>query len=137
MKKLIEIKGKNIFPFSRENFDALIAYYFLRNGITKIGSKRESSEDEVLNDLYNKASKIYLCEFEFIVNCIIENIHLFELNIRDNMPINKRKPLSIENLCKYGFDTFLCATTNRFSRDRKRMTDLFTVALIKRANQTI
>lgn len=136
MKKLIEIKGKNIFPFSRENFDALIAYYFLRNGITKVGSEIESFDDKVLDDLYKKTSKIYLYEFEFILNCIIENIYLFESNILNNTPINKRKPLSIGNLCKYGLDTFLCSTTTGFSVGRKKMTYLFAEVLIKCANQT-
>ena len=137
MKKLIEIKGKNIFPFSRENFDAFIAYYFLRNGIKKIGSNRESYEDEVLNHLYKEASQIGLYEFEFILNCLIENINLFESNIQDYKPIHKREPLSIENLCKYGLDTFLCHTTDGFSSGRKKVTELFSKALIKSSKETI
>jgi hypothetical protein len=137
MKKLIEIKGKNIFPFSRENFDALIAYYFLRNGITKIGSKRESSDAIVLNYLYNDALQIDLYEFEFILNCIIENITLFESIVGYYKPINRKESLSIENLCKYGLDTFLCHTTVGFSGGRKKTTELFSKALIKSTKETI
>ncbi len=136
MNKLVKIKGKNIYPFSRENFDALINFYFFRNGITRIGSRRESSDADVLNNLYEEALQIELYEFEFILNCIMENISLFYENIESYKPTYKREPLSIENLCAYGLDTYLCETTKRFSSGRTEVTELFSKALIKSSKKT-
>lgn len=137
MNKLVKIRGKNIYPFSRENFDALIKFYFIRNGITRIGSRRESSEAEVLNYLYEEAKQIELYEFEFILNCIIDNINIFKTNIGNYSPIDKRESLSIENLCKYGLDCYLSKPSDGFSSARINVTVLFMNALIKSSNETI
>lgn len=131
MNKLVKINAKNIYPFSRENFDALIGFYFIKNGITRIGVRNESSNTDILNSIYEKALQIDLYEFEFILNCIIENIYLFESNVGIYRTISKRESLTIENLCRYGLDTYLCETTVHFSSSRKKVTQLFSKALIK------
>lgn len=111
MKKPIELKGKNIYPFSRENFDAIINYYFISNGISDAGPNN-------LNKVFDEAIKVELFEFEFIIDCIFQHIAVFEDNL------NGRFGLSISNLCQYGLDAFK-GCTDVGSKERSRITKLF------------
>lgn len=113
MEQPIKLNGKNIYPFSRENFDAVINYYFIQNGITKV---TEFGPND-MNDLFDEARKVELYEFEFIVDCIFQHIDIFESNL------NSHHGLTISNLCKYGLDAF-SGIANVGSKERNRITNL-------------
>ena len=115
MNYKLNISGKNIYPFSKENFDAIINYYFIENGIRSEGP-------DTLEIIYKDMSKIKLFEFEFIVNCLIENLSIFEENLSG---------LTISNLCKYGLDAFNGEPYSG-SKNRNKITHLFREALENR-----
>lgn len=93
MEKIIEIKGKNIYPFSRENFDAIVNYYYVMNGVTNIGSGS-------MEECFQKASQVELYEFEYISDLISTNFNFFKEKIGDS-------GLTIINLCSFGLDAYL------------------------------
>lgn len=112
MEQPIQLKKKNIYPFSRENFDAIIKYYFISNGITLVS---EFGLNDI-NKLYAEAMKVELFEFEFIVNCIFQHFYIFESNLI-------KGGLTISNLCTYGLDAYK-GHTNVGSKERSRITKL-------------
>ena len=116
MNKIMTIKGKNIYPFSKENFDAVIKFYFIKNGITDEGP---TSIDLV----YKKMCSLELFEFEYILNAIIENFLLFKENL------NVGNGLTISNLCQYGLDAYT-GNINSGSKNRSRITRLFADKLV-------
>ena len=120
MAKIININGKNVYPFSKENFDAIIKYYFIKNGITMEGP---SSMDLI----YKKVCQLELFEFEYLVNCLIENISIFEENL------GKKSGLTISNLISYAMDAYL-DEGNSGSKNRQNITNLFALELAKSCN---
>lgn len=82
-----------VFPFSYENFDALISFYFKKNGVILDGPK---SIDRVFSDVM----VVSLGEFEFLVKCIQGNFSFFRERLNN-------KGMTISNLCMYGLDAYL------------------------------
>lgn len=113
MEQPIKLKAKNIYPFSRENFDAVIKYYFISNGITLISEFGPKDTDK----LYTEAMKVELFEFEFIVNSIFQHFYIFESNL------NPKYGLTMSNLLQYGMDAYK-GHTNVGSKERSRITKL-------------
>lgn len=113
MEQPIIVKGKNIYPFSRENFDAIIKFYFISNGIPL---NSEFGRNDT-NKLYAEAMKVELFEFEFIVNCIFQHFYIFESNL------NPKYGLTISNLLTYGMDAYK-GHTSVGSKERSRIAKL-------------
>jgi hypothetical protein len=120
MAKIINIVGKNVYPFSKENFDAVIKYYFINNGITMEGPRS-------MDLVYKEVCQIELFEFEYLVSCLIENISIFEENL------NEKNGLTISNLCSYAIDAYLDRGKSG-SKNRQHITNLFALELAKSCN---
>ena len=99
---------ENIFPFSKENVDAIIKYYFFRKGMSFVPGDLEFVQ--------KNAANLQINELEFISECICNNLDFF----KNELSINS---LSIANLLKYGIDAyksnFTDGSTNRNSITRK------------------
>lgn len=119
MNKLIILKNQCQAPFSRNTFDALIHFHFIKNGISSVGPVD-------LTTIYEDACVLELYEFEFILECLTMNNYVFENNLAPNQ-------ITISNLCKYGLDAYLNITVG-FSKSRRNIANLFSQVLINSNN---
>jgi hypothetical protein len=99
---------------SRENFDAIIKYYFIDNGIEEIGEKG-------LKETFERCKEnIELFEFEYLIAKVIENISFFKGFFIGN--------LKIGNLCCFALDAFF--DIKNVSDNRNTITKLFQEKLL-------
>jgi len=81
-----------IYPFSYENFLAIIDAYFIKQGITEVGTLP-------LEKIYERAQSISLGEFQFLAEMVIRNAGIFS---KQGTTANQ----TISNLCQYALDAF-------------------------------
>jgi hypothetical protein len=82
---------ENIFPYSKENVDAIIEYYFFRKGMSFVPGDLEF--------IQKNSGNLQINELAFISECISNNLDFF----KNELSINS---LSIANLLKYGIDAY-------------------------------
>jgi hypothetical protein len=131
MIKLVNIKTVSIYPFSKENFESLIDFYFIKNGYRNYQIKEEQSKEDVIDKLYNSAKLIELDEFNFILSCLFIK---FNGNYKfiAHYYLNEEK-ITIENIIKYGMDAYLCKDASSFSGGRMAIHKLVCDAIIKKS----
>jgi hypothetical protein len=131
MIKLVNIKTVSIYPFSKENFESLINFYFIKNGYKKYTINEKYTKEEAISKLYNYAKLIELNEFHFVLSCLfINNNGKYKFIAHEHLNENK---INIENIITYGLDAYLCNDISSFSGGRKAIHKLVCNAIIKKS----
>jgi len=114
-----------VFPFSWENFHALITHYFHKNGIVADGPNS-------IEVVFKNSMAVSLGEFEFIVKCITGHLSYFNEHL-------KFGGMTISNLCQYGLDAYLGVSVGKTS-NRSRITngfrDIIKIEILKQNGNT-
>jgi hypothetical protein len=82
---------ENIYPYSKENVNAIIEYFFFRKGMSFVGRD--------LKFIYENEANLTVSQLEFIAENLSNNLSFF----KERLSING---LTISNLLKYGIDAF-------------------------------
>jgi hypothetical protein len=96
----------SIFPYTKENIDTIIQYYFFKNGMSFVPGN--------LQFIYNNDSKLKLSELEYISMIISDHLDFF----KSRLSINS---LTISNLLHYGVDAYKL-NFNKGSKSRNIIT---------------
>ena len=81
----------NIYPYSKENVNAIINYFFYRKGMSQVRGQ--------LDFVYENKAELNINELQFISENVSKNLNYF----KDNLSING---LTISNLLHYGIDAY-------------------------------